>query len=135
LKAHLKICLGIVILSVLFMGTWRGQAFSLLGLFQPWMQVTNDLLQSGDIGGPMCLSNAYRWDVPVVTYGFDASFIKFFGTNGEAAVQSAIQVISDLPPASAIVLTNYPFYSTQNSGASAENLLDLKSWTLSLLLE
>jgi hypothetical protein len=135
LKAHLKISLFVAVLSTIFMGAWQGQAFSLLGPFQPWMQVTNDLRQSGDIGGPMCISNAYRWDVPVVTYGFDQSFIKFFGMNGEAAVQSAIQVINDLPPASDIISTNYPSYSTQIYGASAENLLDLKSWTLSLLLE
>jgi hypothetical protein len=70
-----------------------------------------------------------------VTYGFDPSFIKFFGTNGVAAVESAIQVINDLPPASEIALTNYPFDTIEDYSASALSLLDLKSWTLSLLLE
>lgn len=84
----------------------------------------------------MCISNGYRWNVPVVTYGFDQSFLNFFGSNGVAAVQGAIQIFNDLPPASQMVLTNYPFNSQQFNGvAQARILFDLKSETLSLLLE
>ncbi len=50
----------------------------------------------------MCISNGYRWNVPVVTYGFDQSFLDYFGSNGVAAVQGAIAVLNDLPPASTI---------------------------------
>jgi hypothetical protein len=90
----------------------------------------------GDIGGPMCLSNGYRWNVPVVTYGFDQSFLNFFGTNGVAAVEGAIQILNDLPPASSAVLTNYPGDSQLiNYQAQAQSLYDLQSVTLSLLLE
>jgi hypothetical protein len=114
----------------------RASAFSLLGPFQPWMEETNGLRQPGDIGGPMCISNEYRWNVPVVTYGFDKSFLDYFGTNGVAAVESAIQILNDLPPASQIVLTNYPFDSQHmNYEAQSLYLYDLKSETLSLLLE
>lgn len=84
----------------------------------------------------MQITNEYRWNVPVVTYGFDQSFLDYFGTNGVAAVERAIQILNDLPPASQIVLTNYPFGSTQiNYQAQALGLLDLKSETLSLLLQ
>jgi hypothetical protein len=84
----------------------------------------------------MDISNGYRWNVPVVTYGFDQSFLNFFGSNGVAAVESAIQILNDLPPASQMVLTKYPFYTqAQNYSAAAQSLYDLKSQTLSLLLE
>jgi hypothetical protein len=77
----------------------------------------------------------YRWNVPIVTYGFDQSFLDYFGTNGVRAVESAIQVLNDLPAASEMVLTNYPL-ATQgiNFTAQAQGLFDLKSMTLSLLL-
>jgi hypothetical protein len=124
------ICCFIVFSSV------RASAFALLGPFESWMQETNGLRQQGDIGGPMCIGNEYRWNVPVVTYGFDPSFIQYFGTNGVAAVESAIQIINSLPPASENALTNYP-YNTQhfNGTAQGEYLLDIKSTTLYLLLE
>jgi hypothetical protein len=100
------------------------------------MQTTNGVIYADDIGGPMCISNGYRWNVPVVTYGFDQSFLNYFGSNGVAAVESAIQIVNDLPPASQMVLTNYPLYSQQeNYEAAALSLYDLKSKTLSLLLE
>jgi hypothetical protein len=120
------------------------RGFSLLGPFEDWMQPSNDFrLQvdyyygtPGVIGGPMCISDGYRWNVPLVTYGFDQSFLNFFGSNGVAAVEGAIQILNDLPPASGIVLTDYPYYSQLTNGqAQTESLCDLQSATLSLLLE
>jgi hypothetical protein len=100
------------------------------------MEQTNDFRQPGDIGGPMDIGSGYRWNVPVVTYGFDKSFLDFFGTNGVAAVESAIQVLNDLPLTSQIILTNYPLNSASvNYQAQTGNLCDLKSATLVLLLE
>jgi hypothetical protein len=132
----LRIALTLGISCLMVFSAARTGAFSLLGPFQPWMQQTNDLRQQGDIGGPMCISNGYRWNVPVVTYGFDPSFIQYFGTNGETAVESAIQIINNLPPASQMALTNLPYDTTHfNASAQSEYLLDLKSTTLSLLLE
>jgi hypothetical protein len=114
----------------------RSSAFALLGPYESWMVETNGFRQPGDIGGPMCISNGYRWNVPVVTYGFDQSFLDYFGTNGVAAVDNAIQILNDVPPASQIVLANYPFNSQAvNYTADAQYLLDLKSATLTLLLE
>ena len=131
----IRFCLLLACFAV-SLSAFNVRAFSLLGPFEPWMEYTNGLRQVGDIGGPMEITNEYRWNTPVVTYGFDQSFLDYFGTNGVAAVESAIQILNDLPPASQIVLTNFPLGSQQiNYQAQALGLLDLKSVTLSLLLE
>ena len=78
---RITICLAAIIL---FASTVESHAFALLGPVAPWMQATNGVIQSGDIGGPMDIGSGYRWNVPVVTYGFDKSFLDYFGTNGVA---------------------------------------------------
>jgi hypothetical protein len=84
----------------------------------------------------MDINEEYRWNVPVVTYAFDQSFLDYFGSNGVAAVQQAIGVINDLPPASSIVLTNFPLESRRvNQLTATQNQYDLKTATLGLLLE
>jgi hypothetical protein len=120
----------------LFAATTKSGAFALLGPVQPWMQSTNGVINSGDIGGPMLLTNEYRWNVPVVTYGFDKSFRDYFGTNGVAAVESAIQILNNLPLASQLAPTNFP-PDTQYYSPYCQSIFvkDLKSQTLSLLLE
>ena len=118
------------------------RAFSLLGPLESWMTATNGFTPPTGlggpklIGGPKALGKGYRWNVPVVTYGFDQSFMDYFGTNGVAAVTSAINLLNTLPPASQLVPANYPFDS-QNYNYAAESLAlaDLKSTTLFLLLE
>jgi hypothetical protein len=133
-----KVFATLLVLIGLFQFAPSSSGFALLGPFAPWMQETNGVVfpSEGDIGGPMEIGSGYRWNVPIVTYGFDQSFLDYFGTNGVAAVESAFQILNDLPPASDIVLTNYPFNSQQiNDAAQTEGLYDLKSVTLSLLLE
>ncbi len=110
--------------------------FSLLGRYTDWMVFTNDYQQPGEIGGPMGITEGYRWNVPMVTYGFDQSFIDYFGSNGVAAVESAIQVINELPRSSDIIPANFPLYVTQvNYNMEAQALCDLQSWTLCSLIE
>lgn len=129
----IAIYLGIICLLVFREKTF---AFALLGPIQPWMQLTNNAIAWDDIGGATEIGSEYRWNVPVVTYGFDQSFLVFFGTNGVAAVESAIKILNDLPPASSLALTNFPTETGQlNFFAQSQSLLDLKSTTLSLLLE
>jgi len=41
---------------------------------------------AGDIGGPMFPLEGYRWNLPIITYGFDESFIRYFGNDGIAKV-------------------------------------------------
>jgi len=123
------------LLALMLLGA-RAGAFSLLGPCADWMQLTNGYRQFGDIGGPMNLGEEHRWNVPVLTYGFDPSFLDYFGSNGVAAVEQAFQILNDLPPASAILLTNYPLDSRRvNWVANQQRLSDLKSITLTLLLE
>lgn len=110
--------------------------FSLLGPYEAWMQVTNSFRLGPDIGGPMNLGAGYRWNVPVVTYAFAPSFVDVFGSNGIAAVESAIGVLNSLDPASQMVLSNFPTATGRiNFRAESENLVDLKSTTLFLLLQ
>ncbi len=127
----------IAVLAFAFsLATTHLDAFALLGPFADWMDVTNDFRLPGDVGGPMEINEAYRWNVPVVTYGFDQSFLDYFGSNGVRAVEAAIQILNDLPPASVLTLTNYPTYSQKNNyTANTDGLWDLKSATLSALVE
>ena len=129
-KAILRITLALGV----FAGT--AHAFSLLGPYDTWMQPTNGFRQPGDIGGPMNLGEEYRWNVPVLTYSFDASFLDYFGSNGVFAVEQAIQMLNNLPPASQLDPANYPPEATWvNYTAQALNLTDVKSKTLAVLLE
>jgi len=119
---------------------WEGAnsafAFALLGPFAPWMTAQLSYQDGFSIGGPMDIGQGYRWNVPVVTYGYDPSFIEYFGTNGVAAVEAAIQILNDVPPASSVVLTNYPLDTTRvNYRAEALGLMDVKSIALAVVLE
>jgi hypothetical protein len=118
-------------------GLQSAPAFSLLGPPASWMTTNlGYFINQGDIGGPMNIGEGYRWNVPVITYGFDQAFLDYFGSNGVAAVESAIQILNDLPPASQINLSNY-FLDTSrvNERAGALGLFDLKSSALGLILE
>jgi len=114
----------------------NAQAFSLMGPYESWMTPSNGFHLPGDIGGPMNVTEEYRWNVPQVTYTFDSSFVGFFGPNGVAAVQGAIQILNDLPPASQMDPNAYPL-DTRGTNATAQTggLIDLKSETLFLLLQ
>src|SRR5882757_8706750 len=128
----------VAILIALVLQTFapRLQAFSLLGPYADWMTQLHGYRQLPDIGGPMNLNEEYRWNVPTLTYAFDKSFVDYFGSNGVAAVESAIQILNDLPAASDMVLSNYPPDTRHvNFVATAQNVYDLKSVTLALLVE
>lgn len=93
-------------------------------------------IQPGDIGPAGNLGEEYRWNVPVVVYTFDASFLDYFGSAGVAAVEGAIEILNSLPPASQINPSDFPVEAAQmNFQAQSLGLLDLKSMTLALLLE
>jgi hypothetical protein len=111
-------------------------SFSLIGPYDDWMTETNFYRYPGEVGGPMDLQEEYRWNVPLLTYGFDESFLSFFGSNGVAAVEEAFQVLNDLPRASEINPDDYPQTARRfNYLAWSQFLFDLKSTTLSVLLE
>jgi hypothetical protein len=108
---------------------WQGKPFA-----ERLMGLGYEL--SGDIGGPMFSDEAYRWNVPVVYYGFDSSFVDYFGQAGVDAVEQAIAILNALPSASEMSLDEFPFDTKgENAFAATLSLFDLKSTTLPLLLE
>lgn len=114
----------------------RLHAFSLLGPFQPWMTYDLGFRYSGQLGGPMNIGEGYRWNVPVVTYGFDQSFLAYFSSNGVAAVEQAIQMLNTLPPAADLNPDSFQQNSIFFHPTAADlTLLDLRSSTISYLLE
>lgn len=93
---------------------------------------------AGDVGGPMLPFEGYRWNVPVLTYAFDFTFLQYFGPKGVAAVEQAIGILNALPPASQMsaTLTEFPLdVKSQNGTAATLGLTDVKSYTLAILLE
>lgn len=136
---------------VLFGTSLNGSAFALLGPLKnrtnnaadPWQGKPYAGLPRGlgyelpgAIGGPMFLNEAYRWNVPVIYYGFDQAFVDYFGEPGIEAVESAFAMLNELPPASEMStnLVEFPLH-TKAHNIDANDLLDIKSHVLPLLLE
>jgi len=92
----------------------------------------------GDLNAPKNIGEEYRRNVPVVYYAFDQNFFDYFGPEGATAVSGAYGILN--------ALTNIDNYSQQltefptetrnvNYQAQALGLVDLKSWTLTLMME
>jgi len=115
------------------------QAFSLLGPFTAWQVQEIGYNTFGfDIGGPMNLGEEYRWNIRTVTYGFDESFLNYFGQKGVDAINEAIAILNDLPAFSKMStnLDEFPLDTRrENYRASALGLMDLKSAALGMLME
>jgi hypothetical protein len=113
-------------------------AFSLLGPFAPWMTPEVGYIpdESYDIGGPRNLGDEFRWNVPVLTYGFDQNLKDFFGQPGIDAVEQAVAILNALPPASQIDLSTFPLDTRRvNQSAQPMDVRDLKSYALMHLVE
>jgi len=104
----------------------------------------------GDIGGPKNLGEGYRRNTPVIYYAYNANFLDYFGSNGVAAVDSAVAIMNKAfttNPVTGQFLTNgvdsysaglseYPPESLHiNYEAQSLALTDLKSVTLHCLVE
>ena len=126
----------------------RARAFSLLGTFDAWMTpeigYQIGLLDLGnttlppDIGGPMNLGEEYRWNMPLITYGFDESFLNYFGTKGVEEIEKAVKVFNDLPAVSQMStnLSEFPLDTRRfNHRATALYLYDLRSYAMAALME
>jgi hypothetical protein len=125
----------LLLAGILCVSSISAFGFSLLGPYTPWMSVSNGYAQPGDLGGPMTLGHEYRWNLPVITYGFHPAFVEHFGSNGVRAVEAAVKILNRLPPASRIRLEEFPTVSTMvNVEAEALGLRDVKSFVLSHLL-
>lgn len=133
----LRSLFAMLVAAVLLTPVHQAKAFSILGSKATWM--TGSIgYQAGETGGPMYIGDGYRWNVPVLTYAFDDSFLTYFGSNGVAAIESAIKVLNSVTNADAMSddLAEYPTYTLRhNNSASALGLIDVKTLALSYLLE
>jgi hypothetical protein len=129
--------------AVLLSAGRTAQAFSLLGPSLNnapvnWQTTTVGYNLTGDIGGPMNRGEGYRWNVPVMTYAVDDSFIEYFGNRGVIEIEKAIATINNLTNFSKMStnLNEFPLRTSRvNFRAQALGLLDLKSTTLQALIE
>lgn len=130
----------LLLCGILMAGVARDvRAFSLLGPLTTWQTTEigyNLPVAIVDLGGPMNVGEEYRWNLPLITYGFDESFINYFGSKGIEEVEKGIKVFNDLPPASKIDLSQFPLDTRRiNYRASALSLVDIKSFVMGVLLE
>ena len=114
-------------------------AFSLMGPPASWQTAAIGYDPLGvDVGGPMNLFEDYRFTVPVLNYGYDATFLNFFGSNGVAAIDAAMAILNNVPAASAMSssLAEFPIQAVGPPNVTAANLrvFDLKSAALSTVL-
>jgi hypothetical protein len=107
--------------------------FSLMGPLAPWMTPQNGFSVETDVGGPMRVGAGYRWNIPVVTYGFDESFMNFFGERGAAAIEDAVRQLNTISSAGLSLLPTNTIRLHLN--AQSLGLIDLKSAALSATLE
>lgn len=113
-------------------------AFSLLGPLAPWMTPTVGFIKDPcyDVGGPRDLNDEFRWNLPLLTYGFSDDFKNFFGPKGVAEVEAAVAILNNLPPVSQLDLSTAPTATARvNLTATSRALYDLRSTALGYLLE
>ncbi|MSU04246.1 MAG: hypothetical protein EXS23_03280 [Pedosphaera sp.] len=128
---------------LLAVGAEQAKAFSLAGPLEAWQVINLGYAKPTDVAaadfvGPKNIGEEYRWDSPILVYAFDPSFIAYFGQAGVDAIEMAIKVLNDLPAFSGLSqeLTEYPLDTRRfNYRALALGIRDMKSWTLSALLE
>jgi len=105
---------------------------------EPWQIPAMGYNFGDDLLAPKNLSDEYRWNIPVLYYSFDQTFLDFFGAQGVQAVEQAIAVYNQLQPVSSYDagLTSFPLSVRRvNYSAQAQNLLDIKSTTMEYLAE
>ena len=61
----------------------KSNAFVLLGQMDAAEFASGgvDFNYTDDLGGPKDLKRFFRWNIPMLTYSFDASFMQYFGKN------------------------------------------------------
>lgn len=115
--------------------------FSLNGLAPAWQTTAigynwEVVARVSTIGGPMNLGEEYRWNLPVIFYGVDSSFLNYFGQRGVEEIDKAAKIINDLPAMSQVNIDDYPLKTERiNYQAQALGLLDLKTAALQSLIQ
>lgn len=116
----------------------QASAFSLGGAPEGWQVQDLGHNLAGDIAASKNLGEEYRWPAPIYTYGFDSSFINYFGTNGMKAVDDSMAALNALRPVSTYRrdLTDVPLRTRfENYTASSLGLIDIKTTTLGVMTE
>jgi hypothetical protein len=127
-----------VCVFLLALGVVSAPGFSLLGPYDNWQVPEIGYNLPGDVGGPMNITEEYRYNTPNLYYAYNQNFIDFFGTNGINAVEQAIAMFNALTNTgfTALDINQYPLEGTRiNPRAEQLQLLDLKTITINLLLE
>jgi hypothetical protein len=128
----------LALVAAAFIAAPRATAFSLLTPFPDWQVTGIGYNLPGDIGGVGTINDGFRWNVPVITYAVDASWVKYFGPRGVKAVDEAVAYFNDLPAANKITpdLSDYSTLTLrEHSEALALGIIDVKSTVMSVLME
>ena len=114
--------------------------------------IDNNIVNAGTgepfgLGGPKDIKQFFRWNIPQLTYSFDASFVSYFGLEGVMAVNEAFKAVNDyFVPADGsysgvtqMDLAKHGFlgnYNTTWVNTTAQNaqIIDIKSLTLGMLV-
>lgn len=139
----LQILKKVVWLMVVLAAADRAAAFTIYGPLEAWQTIILDYgtryYYGNDIelGGPKNFDEGSRLNVPIITYAYDYTFLKFFGAKGVAAVDSAMNELNNLPAASQVKLSKFPTQGNQviNYTAQALSLTDIKTTVMSLMIE
>ena len=147
--------LQVFALLLLTTGFRAAMGFSLLGPLsadpggEGWQVDRIGYNINGSIGSSKNLGEEYRWNQSIITYAYDPSFVNYFGSNGIAAVESAIAVFNSIPDVSTLsqTLDEYPLRATNgaittfrdsrriNYSARALDLRDLKTYAMGTIAE
>ncbi len=133
---------------ILMWGLCPARAFVLMGPPNPGEASPPSGLNfnyTDDFGAPKNLRRFFRWNMPELTYSFDASFVNYFGLEGMDAVHDAFGVVNDFfenedySGMSQLDFVRHGFagnYATHWENTTAKNaqVIDLKSLTLGMLL-
>jgi hypothetical protein len=80
-----------------------------------------------------------RLNVPIITYGFDYTFLQYYGIAGMKAVDAAFAILNKLPPVSSTSADLSEFITEGNQQinytARALSMLDLKSTVLQMMIQ
>jgi hypothetical protein len=121
----------------------NASGFALMGPRDTWQVSTigyDPLGGNFDLGGPKNLGEEWRWPIPEITYGYDESFLNFFGTNGMNAVNAAFEAfnreMTNFSGLSFAALRAKPLQTRRlHMTAQTLGVLDVKSAAMSLIIE
>lgn len=111
----------------------------MMGPIETWQTADKNFPQIGELTvGSKNLGEEYRINTPVISYGFDSTFLDYFGAAGVRAVDQAMGMLNALPAVSQATpgLVEFPLEATGiNFQAQTLGVLDMKSQALGFMVE